>query len=104
MICLRRSPPVRLTQAGSRVTAPLRFAMRRDQNSGLLKLGTTLLVGWVFSMSACQPMSGSNSNVNANANTLNTRAGADNSNANYTSADRGVPINAGEPEKYSASR
>lgn len=79
--------------------------MRRDQNSGfLLKLGTMLLVGLVFSMSACQPMPGSNSNSNANANVpANSRAGADNSNANSTSADRGVPINAREPEKYSAS-
>ena len=81
--------------------------MRRDQNSGYsLKLGTTLLVGLVFSMSACQPMPGSNANANANANAntqANARAGADNINANSTSPDRGPTINAREPEKYSAS-
>lgn len=79
--------------------------MRRDQDSGyLVKLGTMLLGGLVFSMSACQPMSSSNSNVNANANTpSNSRAGADNSNANSANEDRGVPINTREPEKYSAS-
>jgi hypothetical protein len=83
--------------------------MRRDQNSGYsLKLGTTLLVGLVFSMSACQPMPGSNSNSNSNANAnantqANSRAGADNINANSTSADHGPTINTREPEKYSAS-
>lgn len=77
--------------------------MRRDQDSGYsLKLGTTLLIGLVISM-GCQPMPASNSNANSNANMpANARAGTDN-NKEATSADRGVPINTREPEKYSAS-
>jgi hypothetical protein len=81
--------------------------MRRDQNSGYLsKFGTTLGVVLLFSFGACQPMPNANSNTNANSNAntqTNSQTSADNSNTNSATADRGITINAREPEKYSAT-
>lgn len=77
--------------------------MCRDQSSGYLsKFGTTLSVVLLFSFGACQPMPNANSNGNANA-PVNSQTSADNSNANSTTTDRGLTINAREPEKYSAT-
>jgi hypothetical protein len=78
--------------------------MRRDQNARYLsKFGTTLGVVFLFSLGACQPMPNTNSNANSNANApANSQTSANNSNANST-ADRGITINAREPEKYSAT-
>jgi len=77
--------------------------MRRNQSSGYLaKFGTSLSVVLLFSFGACQPMPNSNSNTNANANTqANSQPSADN--ANSADTDRGIAINAREPEKYSAT-
>lgn len=78
--------------------------MRRNQNAGYLStVGTTLGVVLLFSIGACQPMPNTNSNANSNANApTNSQTSADNTNAN-SAADRGITINAREPEKYSAT-
>src|ERR1700730_5816909 len=90
---------------GPSVTALERFVMRGDQSTGYLsKFGTTLGVVFLFSFGACQPMPNANSNANANANTqTNSQTSADNTNANPAAADRGITINARDPEKYSAT-
>jgi len=77
--------------------------MRRNQNCGYLaKVGAALSVVLLLSLGACQPMANSNSNTNANANTrANSQPSADN--ANSADTDRGMAINAREPEKYSAT-
>jgi hypothetical protein len=79
--------------------------MRGVQSSGYVsKFGTTLSVLLLFSFGACQPMPNANSNANANANTqTNSQTRVDNTNANSAVADRGITINAREPEKYSAT-
>lgn len=75
--------------------------MRRNNSSGYLsKFGATLGVVFLFSFGACQPMPNANSNANTPTNSQTSSA---NSNSNSAASDRGITINAREPEKYSAT-
>ena len=65
-----------------------------------VRLGTILSLALLFSGAACQPAPPANANSNANPRPANSRSGA---NPNSESATNGVPINAREPEKYSAT-
>ena len=79
--------------------------MRRNNSSEYVsRFGTTLGVLFLLSFGACQPMPNANSNANTNANMpTNSQTSAGNNNANSSLADRGIIINAREPEKYSAT-
>ena len=82
------------------------FRIRGSRRRSTLALAPAAL--FLFSITACKPISNSNVNANANSNGNansqgNSQTSGANINANSESDNRGVAINTREPDKYSAT-